>query len=34
MRYGSENGATGQNEIGILKITERATVGNMCGVKL
>ena len=34
MLYGSETWSLGQNEIGILKRTERAMVRNMCGVKL
>ena len=29
-----KRGTIGQNEIGILQRTERATVKNMCGVKL
>ena len=34
MLYGSETWCLGQNEIRILKRTERAMVINMCGVKL
>ena len=34
MLYGSETWCLGQNEIGILKRTERAMVRNMCGAKL
>ena len=34
MLYGSETWCLGQNEMGILLITERAMVRNMCGVKL
>ena len=34
MLYGSETWCLGQNEIGILQITERAMVRSMCGVKL
>ena len=34
MLYGSETWSLGKNEIGILQITERAMVINICGVKL